>query len=36
MACAARRHLEIINSAANHYIASQNIGWVIADKILDK
>jgi hypothetical protein len=36
MRSAARRHLEMIKSAANHHIASQNIGWVIADKILDK
>jgi hypothetical protein len=36
MVCAARRHLEMITSAVNHHIASQNIGWVMADKILDK
>jgi hypothetical protein len=36
MLSAARRHLVMIKSATNHHIASQNIGWVMADKIFDK
>jgi hypothetical protein len=36
MRSAAIRHLEMIKRAANHQIASQNIGWVMADKTLDK
>ena len=33
---ATRRHLVMIKSAVNHHMASQNMGWVMADKILDK